>query len=266
MKQFKAKIILNKKIAPEHYILSFKAPKIAKDTKPGQFFNVRVSSSYQPLLRRPFGAHKISKDRVEILYKVVGKATEILSKKKKGNTLDALGPLGNGFELLSQKRNPSLAGRKYAILVSGGHGVAPLYALAEKLSALGSKLSVFMGAKSRKHVISEADFKKLGAKVYISTDDGSMGYKGLVTDLLNKKLKGASLNKRRTIYACGPKPMLKEIARLGSRYKIPCQVSLEEYVACGIGTCMGCAVKTKEGFKLVCKDGPVFDAGEIVWT
>jgi len=107
MKQFKAKIISNKKVAPEHYILSFKAPGVAKNTKPGQFFNVRVNRGYEPLLRRPFSAHKITKDRIEILYKVVGKATEILSMKKKDDMLDVLGPLGNGFSEEPTAESPS---------------------------------------------------------------------------------------------------------------------------------------------------------------
>ena len=250
MKQVKAKIISNKKIAPDHYSLSFRAPKIAKNTKPGQFFNIRIGASCEPLLRRPFGAHKIGKDSIEILYKVVGKATKILSTKKKGSTLDVLGPLGNGFDI-------SKPTSQTVILVGGGHGVAPLYALAKRLTTYNLKLTIFIGARSKKHVVCEKDFRKLGAKVHVATEDGSKGHKGLVTDLLKKK--------RGTIYACGPKPMLKEVAKIAKSSKIPCQVSLEEYIACGIGTCLGCAVKTRMGYKLVCKDGPVFDAREIIW-
>lgn len=262
MKQFKAKIISNKKIAHEHYILSFKAPRIAKDTKPGQFFSIRVSRAYEPFLRRPFSAHKITRDKVEILYKVVGKATEILSTKRKGDRLDIIGPLGNGFELKSTVhiRQPT------ALLVAGGHGVAPLYALARQITNHKSQALIFIGGRTKKDIVSDKELRKLGAKVYISTEDGSSGYKGLITDLLKRKARAMSYELGVRIYACGPKPMLKEVAKLARRYKIPCQVSLEEYMACGIGTCLGCAVKTRTGFKLVCKDGPVFDAGEIIWT
>ncbi len=268
MKQFKAKIISNKKIAPEHYILSFKTPRIAKDTKPGQFFSVRVSRAYEPFLRRPFSAHKITQDRIEILYKVVGKATEILSMKKKDDILDVLGPLGNGFSLEPTADSPSLDYARdrqpTALLVAGGHGVAPLYALARQVTNRKSRTLVFIGARTKKHIVNDKELRKLGAKVYISTDDGSRGYKGSVIDLLKRKARAMSYELGVRIYACGPKPMLKEVAKLARRYKMPCQVSLEEYMACGIGICLGCAVKTRTGFKLVCKDGPVFDAGEII--
>ncbi len=258
MRQFKAKILTNKKIAPDHYVLSFKPPKAAGQTTPGQFFNIRVSNAYDPLLRRPFGAHRISPGRIAILYKVVGKATSILSAKKKGGILDIIGPLGNGFKPL-----PSASA---AILVAGGHGVAPLYALAASLTGI-SKVLTFIGAKTKTHVVSENELKGLGAKVHIATEDGSKGRKGLVTDLLKKHLnrQTCKLANPQTIYACGPKVMLKAVAKLAARRRIPCQVSLEEYVACGTGTCLGCAVKTRSGYKLICKDGPVFDSKEIIW-
>jgi len=250
MRQFKAEIIGNKKVTKDHYILSFKARGVAKKTKPGQFFNIKITDSCEPFLRRPFGAYKIGKDKIEILYKVVGKATTILSRKKTKDVLDIIGPLGNGFTPKSK-----------AILVGGGHGVAPLYALAAVLETK-SGLEVYIGARTAEHVVGALYFRKLGAKVYVATEDGSKGRKGLVTKLLENKMK----NKRdNTIYACGPKPMLKEVARLSRLHKIPCQVSLEGYMACGIGTCLGCAVKTKKGYKMVCKDGPVFDAKEIIW-
>lgn len=251
MKQFKIKIISNKKIAKNHYSLFFKIA--TKNVKPGQFFNIRITKKHEPFLRRPFGAHKIKKNGIEILYKVVGKATKVLSQKEKGEFLDILGPLGNGFTI---KKNET------AFLVGGGHGVAPLYALSEKLLKSSCEVRAFIGAWSKEHVVCDKELKKIGTKVYVATDDGSKGYKGLVTNLLKKNLKN---NNKSTIYACGPKPMLKAIAKLSKSYKIPCQLSLEEYMACGIGTCLGCAVKTKDGYKMVCKDGPIFDAKDIIW-
>ena len=264
MAQFKAKVISNKEIAPEHYLLWFKAPGVSKKVKPGQFFNVRVADSYKPFLRRPLGTHDIAAGKIAFLYKVIGEATTLLSAKKKGDVIDIIGPLGNGFNL--KKENS-------VILVAGGHGTAPLYALAKRLGIPKQKISVFIGAKTKKHVISTRDFRKLGAKVYVATDDGSSGHKGLVTEVLQKKLKNYfSKNPKTqkpknlpTVYACGPKPMLEAVAKIAGRYGIPCQVSLEEYMACGVGTCLGCAVKTCSGYKMVCKDGPVFDAKEIVW-
>lgn len=253
MKQFMAEISSNKKIAADHYILSFKMPRKAKKVKPGQFFNIRVNDSYEPLLRRPFSAHKIGKDRIEILYKVVGRATEILSTRKKGGPLDIIGPLGNGFDISSVARR-----RSPVVLVAGGHGVAPLYALAKRLSVFGCQVSAFIGAKTKKCVVCDRDFRKLGAKVYVATEDGSKGHKGLVTDLFVKKI-------RNTIYACGPKPMLKAVAKIANKNRLACQVSMEEYMGCGTGICMGCSIETFSGNRLVCKDGPVFDAKEIIW-
>ena len=261
MKQFNTKVLSNKKIAPEHYILSFKAPKTAEIIKPGQFFNIRINKSYQPLLRRPFSVYKIGKDKVEILYKVVGKATQDLSSKKKNDTLDIIGPLGNAFNVESSVINRQSS----VILVAGGHGIAPLYALAKQVAGNRCRVAVFIGARTKKYIVCEKDFKKLGAKISIATEDGSKGYKGLITDLLERKICVAGYKPQVTMFACGPKPMLKSLAKLAKRYKIPCQVSLEEYMACGTGTCLGCAVKAPTGYKLVCKDGPVFDSKEIVW-
>lgn len=259
---FKARIISNNKIAPDHYVLSFKMPHAAGGVKPGQFFNIKVNDACAPLLRRPFGAHKINRNKIEILYKVVGKATEILAARKKGGKLDIIGPLGNGFTINPQ--TGKLANRQ-AIIVAGGHGVSPLIALAKKLSDYGARIAVFIGARTKNHVVCREDFKRLCAKLYVATEDGTAGYKGLITDLLTAKLKNILAHNTPTMYACGPKTMLKEIAGIAKRHRMHCQVSLEEYMACGIGTCLGCAVKTKTGYKLVCKDGPVFNAKDIVW-
>ena len=257
MKQFQAKIVVNKKIGKHHGLLTFELPG-KTIVKPGQFFNIRINDSYTPLLRRPFGAHKIEKNKVSILYKIVGEATAALSAKLKGNTVNVIGPLGNGFNI----------SEKEAILIAGGYGIAPLYALALSLRG-GAKrrrgnLSIFIGANTKKQVIYDDKFRKLGVKVRIATDDGSKGQKGLVTDILENRLRTGAVRKA-VIYACGPKAMLKAVAKIAKQYKIKCQLSLEEYMACGIGTCLGCAVKTKDGYKMVCKDGPVFDAKDIVW-
>ena len=257
MQQFKAKILSNQKIAKNHFILSFKPPGVmAKKVKPGQFVKIKVNNSNKPLLGRPFSVHKIGNDKIEILYKIVGEATRILSTKKTGNVLDILGPLGNGFDV---RRSGT------AILVGGGHGVAPLAELVKNFIKHKTKPAIFIGAQTKEHIVCDKEFKKLGAQVHVTTEDGSKGCKGLVTELLKNKITGKSLKKLVTIYACGPKPMLAAVGKLAKQYKIPCQVSLEEYMACGIGTCLGCAVKTRSGYKMVCKDGPVFDAKEIVW-
>ncbi|MFH1339190.1 MAG: dihydroorotate dehydrogenase electron transfer subunit, partial [Candidatus Omnitrophota bacterium] len=219
-------------------------------------------------------------DSIEILYKVVGKGTKILSEKKPGEYLDILGPLGNGFNL-SAIRYPLSA-----ILVGGGMGVAPLLFLAQRiiesypLSAIRYPL-VLIGANTKKEILSQKEFAKLGCSVKISTDDGSAGFKGKVTDLLKKILvarrmshvAGAKLKKPVTcdlgretiIYACGPEPMLKEVSLISRQCNVPSQISLEEYMACGLGVCLGCMVNTHRGFQTVCREGPVFDSRIIKW-
>lgn len=270
MFQLKAKIEENKEIAKEHYKLTLLAESIAKEAKPGQFIQIKIDS--EVFLRRPFSIHRVRcpmsdvRCPVEIIYKVIGKGTKVLSRRKKGEELDIIGPLGNGFDLLTFNSQLSTFN---SILVGGGYGVSPLYFLAERMvknsnKSLKTNIYVLIGAKTKDYILCEDDFKKLGCKVYIATEDGSKGYKGLVANLLNFKL--PTLNfQLPTLYVCGPYPMLKEVAKIARKYKIKCYVSLEEVLACGFGACLGCTVKTKDGYKLVCKDGPVFDAQEIRW-
>jgi dihydroorotate dehydrogenase electron transfer subunit len=267
MIQGKFKIVSNQQIAKGYYKLAFRSPEIAKKALAGQFLNIKVSNDLEPLLRRPFGIHRISNQKpetsnqIEILYEVVGKGTEILSRKKSGEYLGVIGPLGNGFSLLSTR---------YSLLVGGGMGVAPLVFLAERLAEIQNPKSkiqtlVLIGAKTENQILCEKEFQDLGCDVKIATDDGSRGFKGYVSDLLKNTLPATNSQLRTKIYACGPKPMLKEIAVTSKKFKIPAQVSLEEHMACGIGACFGCAVMTKGGYKRVCKDGPVFEAGDIIF-
>ncbi|MCX5695921.1 MAG: dihydroorotate dehydrogenase electron transfer subunit [Candidatus Omnitrophica bacterium] len=250
--QLKAKILAQTKIKDNYWHCEFSAPQIAKNALPGQFINIRVSANFDPLLRRPISLHGVSAAKVKIVYEVVGKATEILVRKKKGEFLDIIGPLGNGFDLGMQKAE----GRRQ-ILVAGGMGVAPLMFLAEKLKVPSL---VLIGAKTKKDLLCVQEFKKLGCSVKISTDDGSLGFKGRVTELLRN-----NLTKSCALYACGLKPMLKVISDIANEYNIPAQVSLEEHMSCGIGACLGCVVKTKEGLKRVCQEGPVFKAQDLIW-
>lgn len=272
MKQLDTRISRNEKVAHDFYKMRLESPYLARTIKPGQFIEIRSSDSSEPLLRRPFSVHRILKNGIEILYEVLGRGTTALSQRKAGKYLDIIGPLGNGFDIRLTAYNLPLT----AILIAGGMGVAPLVALAEKLvhspwSIVHGKKKIYalLGAATKDRIICERDFKKIDIEVVISTEDGSKGKKGLVTEVLTSLLSTIDYGPS-TIYACGPNAMLEEVARIAGLLRIPCQVSLEEYMACGVGVCLGCPVKVRSKtvgyeYKMVCKDGPVFDAKEIAW-
>lgn len=262
------KILYNNKVAPGYFRLGieWKTPGI----RPGQFVMLRVAEGLDPLLRRPLGVYKVlgAKGRnvfkgrgIELLYKVVGKGTGILAGKRPGEAVDVLGPVGNGFPLL----RGGAAGR--VVMVAGGIGAVPFYMLAAEKAA-----RVFLfGARTKEETALVRDFRPLGVQVKISTEDGSTGKKGLVTDLLAEELTRGSV-----VYACGPLGMLKGVSRAAAAAGVKCLVSLERAMACGIGVCLGCAVKSgehcgagqheyKREYKMVCSDGPVFDSTEIDW-
>ena len=175
----KAKIISNEKIAQDFFKITLEAPEIAKAAKAGQFVMVRCSNGTDPLLRRALSFHRISKNECELLYQVVGKGTEILSMRKKGEVLPVLGPLGNGFDV---RHKLQVTGHE--LLLAGGMGVAPLLELAKQVMGHESRVTVYIGAKTKSHILCEDEFLKLGAEVHIATEDGSKGHKGLVTDFV----------------------------------------------------------------------------------
>ena len=232
---------------------------------------VRVRDAIDPLLRRPFGIFDLGtfpseytdcgkQTFFEILYKVVGKGTEMLSTLHQGDHLDVLGPLGKGFMqgvAVEEK-----------ILVGGGVGLAPLYYLAREMVKT-SKVRLFAGGRNKEDILCITEFERLGVETYVSTDDGTLGDSGLVTEVLEKKLvEGVD---KKAIFACGPFPMLRAIAEIAERHDIPCQVSLEAYMACGVGACLGCVMKGRNhtaetpDYRCVCKDGPVFDFRDLKW-
>ncbi len=274
MRNSLARILSNREIAHGHYKMVLNAPDIARTVRPGQFVHVRCTNVNEPLLRRPFSIYRVKEEKrvIEILYKVIGKGTAILSKRRKDEELDIIGPLGTPFKIER--------GIKEAIIIGGGMGIASLYLLAEEISKHNKKtlVKVILGARSKKLIIGKEDLIKLqGINLQIATEDGSMGFRGLATELLRDSLKNISRNPGLIyIYGCGPYPMLKEVAAISKGLGLPCQVSLEERMACGIGACMGCPIKVKSRYsipqsqspfvyKLTCKDGPVFDADEVIW-
>lgn len=260
--QEKCRVLDHQEITPQHFKLTLTSNYIATHAIPGQFVNVRCGQTFDPLLRRPISIHRINKEhqQFELLYKVVGKGTALLSEATVGSEVDILGPLGNGFRI-----DPA---KQIHILVGGGLGIAPLRALAEELSTHNSAVYILSGYSNKICVVCEQELKKSAAQLVISTDDGSYGKKGFVSDLLLSLFDDQITNYQlptTQIYACGPTSMLRAITDIAFQKKIDCQVSLEQKMACGIGTCLGCVVKTSNGFKKVCDDGPVFNSKEIEW-
>lgn len=242
------RIVENKEIRPGYFLLTFYSQDLVERIIPGQFLHIRIDSRLDIILRRPFSVFNCDRENVSILYEVVGKGTSVLSRKRIGEVLNILGPLGNGFSIPFDIKNVALIG--------GGIGIAPLFLLAKELKEKGIGIEVFIGAKSKTGILCVEDFKRIGIEPQIATDDGSYGYKGFVTELFR-----ASLEARDYIYACGPNEMLKELAR----FALNGEVSLDTQMGCGMGVCLGCVVKTKTGYKRVCKDGPVFRIDEVMW-
>jgi len=267
MPQIDAEIISNVKIFKAYYLLRLEVDNAFKDAQPGQFVHVKVGGSDEPLLRRPFSVHAFApvqsktsgkKCSLDILYEVKGKGTQLLAEKKQGELINLLGPLGNGFDYA-----PNNKAGKLNILIAGGMGVVPLSFLSQKLTA--SKKLVLIGSAAENKILCEDEFRKSGCEVKIATEDGSRGLRGKVTDLFKRVLLKLGGSQAPMVYACGPKAMLTVLAKMCMIEKIPLQVSLEEFMGCGIGACLGCAVETKQGFRRVCADGPVFNAEDIVW-
>jgi len=265
----KVKILSRKEVAPNIFLVKLLAPSVTQEVLPGQFIHIKCSTDNYPLLRRPLSIHRIDKEKGEIyiLFQVVGEGTKLLTQKEVGDNLDILGPIGNGFNIYPES--------KKIMIIGGGIGIAPLLALAEESIAQGKEVRVLIGALKKELVIGEENFRKLGAKVDVATDDGSYKYRGLVTDLLEGSIRERWLADQ--IFACGPKPMLKKINEIALEANINCQVSLEERMGCGIGACLGCVckIKAKEKnnnqnqikyiYKRVCVDGPIFEGSEVVW-
>lgn len=242
MKQGIFKISSNQKLTDNVYKMVLVGD-TSDITACGQFINIQLDGLY---LRRPISVCDCDETAVTIIYKVVGKGTEQMSKMIVGDTLDVLTGLGNGYDL-------SISGDK-PVLLGGGVGVPPLYMLAKKLVAQGKKVSVILGFNTQSEVFYEQEFKDLGCDVTVTTVDGSYGVKGFVTN--------AYPNDYTYFYTCGPEPMLKAIYKTS---KTSGQMSFEERMGCGFGACMGCSCKTIVGYKRICKDGPVMQKEEILW-
>jgi dihydroorotate dehydrogenase electron transfer subunit len=237
------------------YRLTLYAPLIAAAARPGQFVMASCGPLLDPLLRRPFSIHRrIGSDMLQLLIRVAGRGSELLTQYRPGQSISLVGPLGQGFQ-----PPPKAAS---VCLVGGGIGIAPLFFLAERLDA-GRRCTVLLGSRTGAELSQlAAEFAQLGCRVETATDDGALGHHGLVTDLLAPYL--PVTNK---VYACGPLPMMASVAAACRKARVACDVSLEARMACGLGACLGCAVHGADGRYLhVCKNGPVMNALEVAWN
>ena len=319
-REVKAKILLHRRIGSDYFRLQLACPEIARLARPGQFLMLRITDLKDPFLRRPFSFSQIYRPQevkkkplneggVEICYQAVGRGTRLMTQLQEGQRVDLLGPLGNGFWPEDQC--------SWVILVGGGIGVPPLLSWAQELrrkragkkrsakaSEAPQELLFLMGAKNKEKIMGLSECRKWGIEVQVATEDGSLGVKGMVTDLLERELMTGQ-HGATAIYACGPNPMLVQIAQVAEQFDRPCQVLLESRMACGVGACLGCTVKyreeretaqfsallnpefpageegeeqeSREGaipmiseippfrYARVCKEGPVFDARKIFW-
>lgn len=257
----KAEILKIEKLKEDIYKFSIKAEEIVKSAKPGHFIEIRVVDAIEPLLRRPISIYNLEKEQgiLEFIFQVKGKGTELLAKRKVGEKLDILGPLGYGtFSVKDYKK---------VAIIGGGIGTFPLYELAKELKEqTTTKVHVYMGFRNKELITLEEEFKSVSDELTITTDDGSYGIQGFSINELKKDCEKETPDK---IFACGPLPMLKAVQSYAKEKNIPCEISLEQKMACGIGVCLGCAVKTAKSpednpqYWHVCKAGPVFNASDV---
>jgi dihydroorotate dehydrogenase electron transfer subunit len=277
-REVKGKIVDHRRISPEYYALRIQAPEIARAARPGQFIMIRLDDAHDPLLRRPFGFSRIlpppkkagrgfAEGGFEICYQVVGRGTARLTRLREGERADVLGPLGRGFWREE--------GRERMILVGGGIGIAPLLPWAEELRGKGggrksgpreNQPEFLLGGKNAQRLLGLREMKKMGLEPQIATEDGSAGLQGTATDLLERELLSRG-HEATAIYACGPMAMLAKVAQIAEQFDVPCQVLLESRMACGVGACLGCAVKIRaegkgEGENLPAPEGNLCGAEE----
>jgi dihydroorotate dehydrogenase electron transfer subunit len=253
MVQESCRVTSVKELARNIFALEFLSSDIARSAAPGQFVNIKIDRTAFPLWRRPMSICDIEGETVRILFNVVGRGTTVLARTNPGESIDALGPLGHGFDT---ERHFDLG-----VMVAGGLGMAPFSFLTRVLSRKKIPILTLVGARTAKQVVLDGL-----EQVSVATDDGSQGYRGSVVDLLRSQLENLK-GSNPMLFTCGPAPMFRSLQQVIRELNIPCQASVETTMACGIGLCQGCPIETVEGpgkYKLACKDGPVFDLSKII--
>lgn len=245
-------IIENRALSEGYYIMRVKSPEIAKVAVAGQFSMLQPKNEIR-ILRRPISIHSVDKEKgeMEYYYEVLGAGTKEFATLNIGDTINIQGPLGKGFDINIKNQN--------VVAIGGGLGIAPLKELLINLKA-NNKVLHIAGGRNEKHLSILSSFPS-DIETLTSTDDGSLGHKGTVVDVLREYLKENKIN---IIYTCGPHVMMVAVARVAKEFGIRCQVSLEERMACGVKACMGCSIPTTKGMQKVCYDGPVFEAEEVI--
>lgn len=256
-KQVFAELIKKEKLLDDLYKFSVDAKEIVELANPGNFIEIRINENSDPFLRRPISIYNLDKKNgvLEFIFQVKGKGTELLAKKKEGDKIDIIGPLGNGTFKFEEYKNIAVIG--------GGIGIFPLYELSKQAKNAGKKVYTYLGFRNKDLVTLENEFDEVSTMLTITTDDGSYKNSGFAINYLENDLEKNNID---CIYACGPLPMLKAVKKLAEEKEIPCQISLEEKMGCGMGVCLGCAVRTATStddnpqYLHVCKAGPVFNS------
>ncbi|MEN6430178.1 MAG: dihydroorotate dehydrogenase electron transfer subunit [Coriobacteriales bacterium] len=248
------RVVKNVQLTEGVGLVVFDAPRIARQVRPGQFIHLRIARDAAFILRRPFSVHRVRGELIEIVYQVLGVGTRALSLAAPGEVMDAIGPLGTGWDVPDDVT--------HALLVAGGLGAAPLGMLAEELSAHGVAVSVALGAPTGERLVGRELFESVARRVVLCTDDGTVGRAGFVTAVVDALLVA---DRPDIVCACGPEAMARTVCEKASAAGVPCRVSLERLMACGVGACLSCVVSTRTGQKRACIDGPVFWADDVVW-
>jgi len=253
-------IVSNERDTDSYFRLVVRAPQITPLIQPGQFAHVRVLPMKDALLRRPFSIFQVEGDTFSILYKSVGQGTEVLSRMRPSEELEVIAPLGHGFTVPKPSDETPL-------LVAGGYGMAAMYLLAQRSPQKGI---VFVGGRRRVDILCEKEFSALGWDVRITTEDGSHGEKGLVTQPLLTEIRNPQSGIRNLkLFACGPTGLLKAVGKIADELKVPAELSMDEHMCCGVGVCLTCVIPVKAGngweYQRTCTEGPVFDSHQVVW-
>ena len=258
MKQEKATVLEHRNFQGDYRILRLASPAVGPLVRPGQFIHLQIPRMGDRILRRPFSIYKADPDGVSILYKPVGRGTDAMTALKEGDQIDLIGPLGNGYPEMTQGRIP--------VLVAGGYGNAALYLKARELPVKGV---AFFGGRAAQDILCVEEFKELGWDVRPTTDDGSLGIRGLVTEAFDPWMKEHTTIADLELFVCGPNPMLKAMGDRAMEHGFTAWLSLDQNMACGVGACLTCVFKRKtaDGWEWArcCKDGPVFESREIIW-